>query len=99
MAKQSVGNTAVGAAVCRLIEQYQPDNTRLFTDPLVKDMINTPIRVAMQFAPMRALTLNRTEAVNKGLYGAQVCRARFIDDTVQNALADGITQLVILGAG
>lgn len=99
MAKESVSNTALGAAVCRLIEQYQPDATRLFSDPLVKELVGAPIRLVMQLAPMRTLTVNRTDAVTNGLYGSQVCRTRFIDDVVQSALAQGISQLVILGAG
>ena len=49
MAKQHVGNTALGAATCRLIEQFQPEDTRLFTDPVVKDLVGTPIRALMQF--------------------------------------------------
>jgi len=99
MAKESVGNTALGAAVCRLIEQYQPPETRLFNDPIVKDVVGTPLRLMMQFAPMRSLTLNRTDAVAAGVYGGQVCRTRFIDDAVQTALSGGTRQLVILGAG
>ena len=39
------------------------------------------------------------DAVAKGLFGAQICRTRFIDDAIQTALAHGIEQLVILGAG
>lgn len=99
MASEGVGNTAIGAAVCRLIEQYQPDEMRLFDDPVVKDLVGAPLRIAMRFAPMRSLTVNQTDAVAKGLYGAQVCRARFIDDVVQSALSAGISQLVILEAG
>ena len=99
MAEKSVSNTALGAAICRLIEQYQPDETRLFNDPYIKDMVSTPLRLMMQFAPMRALTLNRTEAVARGIFGAQICRTCFIDETVETALAQGISQLVILGAG
>ena len=34
-----------------------------------------------------------------GIYGAQICRTRFIDDAVQAALSQGIAQVVILGAG
>jgi O-methyltransferase involved in polyketide biosynthesis len=34
MAAASVGRTALGAAVCRLIEQYEPERTRLSDDPL-----------------------------------------------------------------
>ncbi len=48
MAQQGVGNTALGAAVCRMIEQYQPEETRLFTDSLVKDLVGAPLRMMIQ---------------------------------------------------
>jgi methyltransferase (TIGR00027 family) len=99
MAKQSVGNTALGAAMCRLIEQSQPEETRLFNDPAVKDLVGTPIRALMQFACMRNYTIKRTDAIMQGIYGVQICRTRVIDDAVQDALSQGIRQLVILGAG
>ncbi len=99
MAKKSVSNTALGAAVCRLIEQYEPAETRLFTDPLIKDLVGTPLRLMMQLGPMRALTVNRTEAVARGIFGAQICRTCFIDETVEAALAKGMRQLAVLGAG
>jgi methyltransferase (TIGR00027 family) len=99
MAKQSVGRTALGAAVCRLIEQYEPAETRLFNDPVVKDLVGAPIRVMIRSAAMRNFTVKQTDAVAEGIYGAQVCRTRYIDDAVQAALSEGIDQLVILGAG
>jgi methyltransferase (TIGR00027 family) len=99
MAKQTVGRTALGAAICRLIEQYQPERTRLFCDPVVKELVGAPIRILMQLASMRNFTIRRTDAVAMGIYGAQVCRTRYIDDAVQAALSQGTRQLVILGAG
>ncbi|MGA9174055.1 MAG: SAM-dependent methyltransferase, partial [Thermoactinomyces sp.] len=99
MAKQTVGRTALGAAICRLIEQYQPDGTRLFNDRVVKELVGKPIRFLMQFAGIRNFTVKQTDAVMQGLYGAQVCRTRYIDDAVQAAISQGIGQLVILGAG
>jgi len=99
MAKQSVGNTALGAAVCRLIEQFQPEETRLFNDPVVKYLVGTPIQVLVQFAYIRDYAIKRTDAIMQGIYGAQICRTRYIDDAVQSALSQGIRQLVILGAG
>jgi methyltransferase (TIGR00027 family) len=99
MTEQGVANTALGAAMCRLIEQYQPAETRLFNDPVVKDLVAAPLRVLMQFGPMRNFTVKQTDAVAAGLYGAQVCRTRYIDDAVKDTLSKGIAQLVILGAG
>jgi methyltransferase (TIGR00027 family) len=99
MAERGVGNTALGAATCRLIEQFQPAKTRLFDDPVVKDLVGTSIRALMQLASMRNFVMKQTDALTQGIYGAQICRTRFIDDAVQAALAQGIGQLMILGAG
>ena len=99
MANQRVGNTALGAATCRLIEQSQPKKTRLFHDPVVKDLVGTLIRVLMQFAGMRTFTIKQTDAIMPGIYGAQICRTRFLDEAVEKALSQGIGQVIILGAG
>lgn len=98
-AKQTVSRTALGAAICRLIEQYQPEKNRLFYDPVAKELVGAPIRILMQFASMRNFTIKQTDAVAMGIYGTQICRTRYIDDAVQAALSQGINQLVILGAG
>lgn len=99
MAKQTARRTALGAVICRVIEQYQPEKTRLFDDPVAKELVGAPIRFLMQFAGTRNFTVQQTDAVAKGIYGVQVCRTRFIDDVVQTAISQGIEQLVILGAG
>ena len=38
--KNKSGNTALGAAAARLMEQYEPDNRKLFKDPLVYQITN-----------------------------------------------------------
>jgi methyltransferase (TIGR00027 family) len=53
----------------------------------------------MKLGAMRRLALRRMDAITRGIYGAQVCRTRYIDDTIASALSEGIDQLVILGAG
>jgi len=99
MATRTVSRTALGAAICRMIEQYQPEKTRLFNDPIAKELVGGTVKSLMQFTRMRNLTIQQTDAVAKGIYGVQVCRTRYIDDTVQAAISKGTTQLVILGAG
>jgi methyltransferase (TIGR00027 family) len=99
MAEKRVGNTALGAAICRLIEQYQPENKRLFTDPLAKAMVDAPIGFLLRFAFMRNFTVRQTDSVAEGIFGEQICRTRYIDDVASAGLAEGIRQLVILGAG
>lgn len=99
MAKQTVSRTALGAAIMRLIEQYQPEKIRLFNDQIIKDLVGSPYQFLFQFEAMRRLTLQQSDAITKGIYGAQICRTRYIDDIVQMALNQGINQVVILGAG
>ena len=99
MASPRVSNTALGAATCRLIEQYQPEATRLFDDPVVQGMLSQPVPFLMRLAAMRNFTVQQTDGVLAGLYGEQICRTCYIDDAVVAALSQGINQLVILGAG
>jgi methyltransferase (TIGR00027 family) len=99
MASRNVGKTALDAAMCRLIEQYQPGEARLFKDAIVKDMVEISIRPMMELASTRNFTMKQIDAVAPGIFGAQICRTRYIDDAVLAAFAEGIRQLVILGAG
>jgi methyltransferase (TIGR00027 family) len=95
MSHRGVGKTALGAAVCRLIEQAEPAGTRLFVDPVVGDLLGAPVRWMLKLSGMRHLVMGMME----GVYGLQVCRTRYIDDAVVEALSDGMEQLVLLGAG
>lgn len=99
MAKQGVSNTAFGAATFRFVEQFQPEKIRLFHDPVLKDLVGTPIRFMMQSALIRNYAIKQSDAIMPGIYGVQICRTRFIDETVQTALTRGIRQVVIMGAG
>ncbi len=99
MAERGVSNTAVGAAICRIIEQYHPKERRLFNDPVAKHLVGALIQVMVQSAGMRTFIMNRTDAIMPGIYGAQICRTRYIDDTVTAEVSQGVNQLVILGAG
>jgi O-methyltransferase involved in polyketide biosynthesis len=41
----------------------------------------------------------KTDSIMQGIYGAQISRTRFIDDTVHAALLQRIRQFIILGVG
>lgn len=99
MSKFGVGSTAEGAAFCRAAEQYLPENERLFNDPLAYDLLSGLYQWMLRSLRMRQYVIDQTNAVVKGLYGEQICRTRYIDEAVTAALAKGIRQVVILGAG
>jgi O-methyltransferase involved in polyketide biosynthesis len=74
MAKQTVGRTALGAAVCRLIEQYQPRETRLFTDLVVQGLVGAPIQLMLRLAGMRNFTIRQTDGIADGIFGLEPSR-------------------------
>jgi len=90
--------TAVGAALCRLLEQSEPSSQRLFRDSVVESLLGPRAGPALSFGPatmMRGLM----DADAPGLYGSMVCRTRYIDDAVIHALGHGISHVAIVGAG
>src|SRR5215469_11163500 len=99
MTNRGAGRTAMGAAICRLVEQYQPPEMRLFNDPVIEEIVAWPIKAAMRFSAVRNFFLRKTEEIAEGTYGVLICRVRYGDDLIAAAMSDGIEQLVILGAG
>jgi methyltransferase (TIGR00027 family) len=98
----SVSRTAEGVAFIRAIESLRGPNDRLFYDPLAGGFLRPSQRFAL--ALMRVPGLARLaeyarERQFPGVFGALICRTRYIDDALQDALRSGIGQVVILGAG
>ena len=92
-----VEKTADGVAVMRALEQHA--RSPLFDDPLSGRMLSGWPAVMAAHAPLRRLFLKVMERIGPGLYGAVVCRTRAIDDACRAALAAGLDQVVIVGAG
>lgn len=82
-----------------MIEQYQPKETRLFNDPVIKKLFNWPIQFLMEFKIVRDWLIRFSDKKTKGIFGSQVCRTKYIDNSLQAAIENGIEQVVILGAG
>lgn len=99
MTNDKIGQTAWGAAATRLVEQYQPEETRLFTDLVIKSLMPFSVRLLLELKIVRNWLIRMTDAKAKGIYGSQICRTRYIDEALQTAIAKGVGQVVILGAG
>lgn len=99
MANKKSGQTAFNVAAGRLAEQYQPKEIRLFIDPVIKNLFNWPIQFLMGFKIIRDWLIRFSDNKTKGIYGSQICRTKYIDDSLQSAIESGIEQVVILGAG
>ncbi|MBU2703493.1 O-methyltransferase involved in polyketide biosynthesis [Sporomusaceae bacterium BoRhaA] len=86
MANKKSGQTAFNVAAGRLVEQYQPQEIRLFTNPVIKNLFNWPIRFLAEFKIIRDWLIRMSDNKTKGIYGSQVCRTKYIDDSLQSAI-------------
>ena len=91
--------TAYAAAYARLIEQHEPTETRLFNDTFVKNFFSKYINSIMKFGAIRKFMISMYNSTSIGLYGLQVCRTKYIDEKLKEAIDNGVKQVVILGAG
>lgn len=94
--------TALGPMVIVAAEQYTPDAQRLVHDDLAARFLPAGLRLvarACAWPPVRRLLFKATERRAPGVYGLMLCRKRYGDDGVADAIAAGIPQIVLLGAG
>lgn len=100
--RSASAQTAFGPMVIAAVERYTPPRQRLFDDELAVRFLPTGVRWivrACRFRPVRDLLVGMTERSAPGMWGSMLCRKRYADDAVADALATGIEQVVILGAG
>jgi methyltransferase (TIGR00027 family) len=89
-------------ALFRAIESSRPASSRLFDDPFAAAFLSPSFRSVLLLCRLpggRALVTRIIETRWGGPLGSGVCRTRFIDDRLADALRDGAAQVVILGAG
>lgn len=86
-----VAMTAIGVAVIRARESRRPD--RLYDDPLAQVLTDA---ARGGFAPERWA---RLEALADRFYEGRSVGVRLVDDRIRSAVASGIRQIVLIGAG
>jgi methyltransferase (TIGR00027 family) len=94
--------SARAVAFVRCLETGRLPDGRLFADPLAVHFLRFDERaqVALSRLPvLGSLYFGAVEALAPGLFGSTVGRTCFIDDALRAALAAGVEQVVILGAG
>jgi methyltransferase (TIGR00027 family) len=92
--------TAIGPMVIVAADQYEP--SPLIHDPWAGRILPPIGRIAaslMRWSPMRRAMIYATETRMRGGWASFLCRKRYIDDQLVNAVANGIDAVVILGAG
>ena len=94
--------TAEHMAFFRALESKRPPRTRLFSDPYAASFLSPGFRRAVRIASIPVLGRAipwLADAIIPGARSSGIARTRWIDDALVAALAKGIRQVVILGAG
>ncbi|MCU7729310.1 SAM-dependent methyltransferase [Actinoplanes sp. KI2] len=98
----AVSQTAFGPMVIAACEQIRPPDQRLFDDPDAVRLLPPGQRLivgACRWKPVHRLLVRATDSKAHGLWAGMLCRKRYADDKVRDALHDGIKQFAFLGAG
>ena len=97
------GKPSQSAEMCasgRAIESFLPEAKRVCNDPLAQYFLSTKFRSVLCYnRQLRNLVLSYIEHRLPGGYGESVARTKYIDECLCRCINDGISQLVILGAG
>jgi methyltransferase (TIGR00027 family) len=99
---RGLSRTAENMAVIRALETVKPQRERLFSDPFAKRFLPGWQSVLASLARIPAVRRLLERYFDRQAPGARTsgaARTRLIDDWIRQALADGIGQVVILGAG
>jgi methyltransferase (TIGR00027 family) len=101
MANQAA-QTAYGPMSIVAIEQYYPAGQRLVQDELAFQFLPPGLKALVKltrWSPIRAWMFNLSEKRARGVWGGVLCRKRYIDDKLLEAVSAGINAIVNLGAG
>ena len=87
-------------AMIRAGESRRPEGERVCYDPYAIRFVGPELGKLLALDPQQHdAAIARLEQGMPGLTNSVIARARFFDDIVKQAIADGLEQLVILGAG
>ena len=94
--------TAEYMALFRALETLGPPQRRLFADPLAASFLTAPLAQVVWVARVPLLRSVVTSLIDRRYPGPRpsaVARTKVLDDAVTAAVAGGVEQLVVLGAG
>ena len=95
MRKRQTSMTAIGIAIVRAIESERPENERIVYDPYARKLVPGALFHLVNFFEK----LGYGDRRGPGVMGFLAARERHIDEYLKQRLAEGLEQLVILGAG
>jgi methyltransferase (TIGR00027 family) len=102
-AVHGISKTSLYVAAGRAVGAREPDESARNPDYLAEKLLGDPSAIDLDHPAVRALSLSYDEAMQNvevvSTVRMMIIRTRFIDDALARAIADGATQVVVLGAG
>ncbi len=95
-------STGYGPAVMRAMENLLPEDKRLFEDPYSEKFLSPFYKffvILMRSPKILNFLIKIREKLTPGVIGGLICRTRYIDDVLNNAIKEGVGTVVNLGAG
>jgi methyltransferase (TIGR00027 family) len=103
MTIHGISRTCIYVAAGRAIGAREPDPTVRNPDDLAERLLGDPAALDVDLPIVRALGLSYDDAMSQpevvNTVRMMMIRTRFIDAALERAIAEGATQLIILGAG
>ena len=99
MKKGKPSATAEGNAALRAAEWLRPEDERVCYDQFARRFLGLRFGVVVRSRLLTRIALWYAERIIPGAANSLVARTRYIDYYLKQCIADGIEQLVILGAG
>ncbi|TNC21798.1 SAM-dependent methyltransferase [Amycolatopsis alkalitolerans] len=100
--RNPAARTAFGPMFVTAIEQYTPAGHRIVDEPSAGSMLPSGLRLAARagrWRRVREWLPGASDRSAPGVWAGVLCRKRYARDQVRAAVADGIGQVVVLGAG
>jgi len=98
-----ISRTSIYVAAGRAVGAREPDPSARNPDYLAEKLLGDPSKLVLDHPAVRALSQGYDDAMKDlevvNIVRTMTIRTRFIDEALSRAIAAGVTQVVILGAG
>ncbi len=99
MVRDQPSQTAEGVCLFRAMERERPPDARILDDPYAEHFLGAAYRATLSAFRLTGRLGQAAQQYAPGVSTFVVARHRFIDDALVSALAGGVEQVVLLGAG
>ena len=93
---------ANATAMAKAAESLFTKEVRLYEDPFSYQLITLPYKIILNImrpSPILNFFMKLREKSTPGVYGAIICRTRYIHDLIKKAIEEGFEAIVNLGGG